>query len=280
MQIKKLFPPMTEQWKAVYEKERPNLTPNAITGEELSRYVRDRFDSDPTEDEALILAVRDLLEQDVLLQRKKKDGRLQPEVYRLEDGTVIGIDLLSGCFIVQDNELLRDEMTYVKGLDTFDLENMYLTIDWLRCRNLHAEKEKKARETFFTAIEDETGKAAFDAVSAAGRTPGTYAAYLRGKRCRTKAGFFREISAAMQFPSYFGENWDALSECLCDLNEWLSFKAVTVVIDDYDRLFGSGQKAAKDRETIRSIFEDTAVFWAVRDVAFRVIAISRSEAQR
>ena len=53
MQIKKLFPPLTEQWKTVYEKERPNLTPNAITGEALSRYVRDRFDAEPTEDEAL-----------------------------------------------------------------------------------------------------------------------------------------------------------------------------------------------------------------------------------
>ena len=35
MQIRKLFPPLTEQWKKTYEKERPNLTPNAITGEEL-----------------------------------------------------------------------------------------------------------------------------------------------------------------------------------------------------------------------------------------------------
>ncbi len=276
-QIKKLIPSPTEQWKAVYERERPNLEPNAITGEELSRYIRDRFDVQPTKDEALISTVCELLEQDALLQRKKQDGRLQPEVYRLDDGTVIGIDLLTGCFIVQGNELLRDEMTYVKGLDAFDLENVYLTVDWLRCRNLHEEKEKTARETFFTAVEDQTGNAAFDAVSAAGRTPGTYAAYLRGKRCRTKAGFFREISAAMQFPAYFGDNWDALEECLRDLNEWLSFRAVTVVIDDYDRMFGSCKQAAKDRETLRGIFADAAAFWAVRDVAFRVIAVSKDD---
>ncbi len=279
-QIKKLIPSLTEQWKTVYERERPNLEPNAITGEELSRYIRDRFDTEPTKDEALISAVCDLLEQDALLQQKKQDGRLQPEVYRLDDGTVIGVDLLTCCFIVQGNELLHDEMTYERGLDAFDLDNVLLTADWLRCRNLHEEKEKTARETFFTAVEDETGNAAFGAVRAAGRTPGTYAAYLRGKRCRTKASFFREISAAMQFPAYFGENWDALSECLRDLNEWLSFKAVTVVIDDYDRLFGSGQKASRDRETMRGVFEDAAVFWAVRDVAFRVVAISESQAQR
>ena len=278
MQIKKLVPSLTEHWKAVYDKERKNLVPNAITGEALSRYIRDRFDADPIGEDALISTVRDLLEQDALLQRKKKDGRLQPEVYRLDDGTVIGVDLLTGCFIVQDNELLRDELTYVKGLDAFDLENVYLTVDWLRCRDLWEEKEKTARETFFTVVEDETGNAAYNAVRTAGRTPGTYAAYLRGKRCRTKAEFFREISAAMQFPDYFGENWDALEECLRDLSEWLSFKAVTVVIDDCDRLFGSGKRAEKDRETLRGVFEDTAAFWAVRDVAFRVIAVSRNAA--
>ena len=280
MQIKKLVPPLTEQWKTIYERERPNLVPNAISGAELSSYVRDRFDAEPTKDEALIQTVRDLLEQDALLRQKKTDGRLQPEVYRLDDGTVIGIDLLTGCFIVQDNMAIRDELTYIKGMDDSDLENIPLTVDWLRCRNLRQEKEKTARETFFSVTEDETENAAYAAVRAAGRTPGTYAAYLRGKRCRTRAGFFREISAAMQFPAYFGENWDALSECLRDLNEWLSFKAITIVIDDYDRLFGSGQKAARDRETMRGVFEDAAAFWAVRDVAFRVIAVSESEAQR
>lgn len=279
MQIKKLLPSLTEQWQAVYDRERADLVPNAITGEELSRYIQDRFLAEPSGDEALISTVRGLLEQDALVQQKRKDGQLQPEAYRLDDGTVIGIDRSTGCFIVQDNDLLRDELTYVKGLDASDLENVYLTVDWLRCRSLHEAKEKGARETFFTVTEEETGRAAYAAVCDAGRTPGTYAAYLRGRRCKTKAGFFREISAAMQFPDYFGENWDALFECLRDLNEWLSFRAVTVVIDDYGKLFGSGKRAEKDRETLRRIFEETAAFWAVRDVPFRVIAVSRGEEQ-
>ena len=273
MQIKKLVPPLTELWKATYEKERPNLTPNAISGEELSRYVWERFSVQPSADAELLAAVRGMLEQSALLQQKRKDGDLQPEVYRLEDGTVIGIDLSTGCFIVQDNMAIRDELTYIKGLDDSDLENILLTVDWLRCRNLRQEKEEKARETFFTVTEGAAENAAYAAVSAAGRTPGTYAAYLRGKRCKTRAGFFREISAAMQFPDYFGENWDALEECLRDLNEWLSFQAIVVVIDDYDRLFSACARAEKARETLRGIFEETAAFWAVRDVPFRVVAV-------
>ena len=273
MQIKKLVPPLTEQWKAIYERERPNLTPNAITGEALDNYIRDRFDAEPSKDEELLSNVREMLAQSTLVQQKKKDGQLQPVAYRLEDGTVIGIDLLTGCFIVQNNDAIRDELTFIKGLDEADLDNVVLTVDWLRCRKQREEKAEEARKRFFQVVRDGEGRAAYQAVCTAGRTQGTYVAFIRGKRCKSKASFFREFSAAMQFPSYFGENWDALNECLQDLNEWLSFKAITIVIEDYDLLFGSCKRGKRNRETLRSIFEDAAAFWGIRDVAFSVIAV-------
>ena len=63
-----------------------------------------------------------------------------------------------------------------------------------------------------------------------------YSAYIRGKRCKTEDDFFREISAAFQFPYYFGENWAAMDECLCDL-EWLKASQIFVVIDDFGSMF-------------------------------------------
>lgn len=65
---------------------------------------------------------------------------------------------------------------------------------------------------------------------------GTYIAFLRGSRCRSEEAFWWEISAAMQFPSYFGENWAALDDCLCDL-DWLHFSKLIISIDDYRLLF-------------------------------------------
>ena len=145
MQIKKLIPSLMEQWKAIYEMERPNLTPNAITGEALTRYIEDRFAVQPSEDESLQNAVRGMLAQSALVRQKVGDGEVRPVAYRIDDGTVIGVDLLTGIFIVQDNMAVRDELTYVRGLDESDLENVLLTVDWLRCRNLREQKEKPKR---------------------------------------------------------------------------------------------------------------------------------------
>lgn len=35
--------------------------------------------------------------------------------------------------------------------------------------------------------------------------------------CRTKPEFFRTIQQALEFPDYFGHNWDAFNECISDL---------------------------------------------------------------
>ncbi len=44
---------------------------------------------------------------------------------------------------------------------------------------------------------------------------------IRGYKCATVAGLHNEVAAALQFPGYYGENWDAMAECLNDL-EWFS----------------------------------------------------------
>ena len=43
---------------------------------------------------------------------------------------------------------------------------------------------------------------------------------LRGTKMATRQGFFDECAAALQFPYYFGDNWDSFNDCINDL-EWL-----------------------------------------------------------
>ena len=54
---------------------------------------------------------------------------------------------------------------------------------------------------------------------------------VRGETCRTTKALFDEFAAAWQFPSYFGKNWDALDECLADL-EWLPAEAYVLFVTD------------------------------------------------
>ncbi len=41
--------------------------------------------------------------------------------------------------------------------------------------------------------------------------------YLDGKQINSKEKFLNKAAEAMQFPQYFGANWDAFDECINDL---------------------------------------------------------------
>jgi len=64
---------------------------------------------------------------------------------------------------------------------------------------------------------------------------------LRGRKSRTTQAFFDEIAAALQFPLYFGENWNALSDCLLDL-DWLPGTAYILLINAADDLLADEQE--------------------------------------
>jgi hypothetical protein len=78
---------------------------------------------------------------------------------------------------------------------------------------------------------------------------GTAARVVRGTRCTTKERTFQEWAAALQFPSYFGNNWDALEECLIDL-DWLNTRRTVVIVTQADALL---PKSARDFTTLIDI---------------------------
>src|SRR5215831_6760717 len=54
---------------------------------------------------------------------------------------------------------------------------------------------------------------------------------LRGRKMATVKDLFDECAAALQFPSYFGENWAAFHECMTDLS-WLQATSYVLIITD------------------------------------------------
>jgi RNAse (barnase) inhibitor barstar len=81
---------------------------------------------------------------------------------------------------------------------------------------------------------------------------------IRGRQSRSTQRFFDEISAAFQFPYYFGENWNAFDECLCDL-EWLPARAYLVLVSNAVHLLEAEPPA--DFRALIETFERIAKEW-------------------
>lgn len=56
---------------------------------------------------------------------------------------------------------------------------------------------------------------------------------IQGRHCETRQALFQEWSAALQFPYYFGHNWDAFDECITDL-EWLPGSCYVFMVTEVD----------------------------------------------
>jgi Barstar (barnase inhibitor) len=104
-----------------------------------------------------------------------------------------------------------------------------------------------------------TASEAADATYALQRTSSmpVAARLLRGRKMRTADRLFDEFAAALQFPPYFGENWDALDECLADL-EWLAADAYVLVILDATQVL---EDKPEDRRLLAETLERVAREW-------------------
>ncbi|MER7586526.1 barstar family protein [Micromonospora sp. NPDC127501] len=100
-------------------------------------------------------------------------------------------------------------------------------------------------------------------------------ARLDGTRMADADLAFYEFSDALLFPAYFGWNWDALSDCLRDLN-WLPADGYLVVVDNVSRMLSS---SADDRNTLFRVLSQAVRHWAfpAGQPEFTVLLLSESD---
>ena len=107
----------------------------------------------------------------------------------------------------------------------------------------------------------------------AGRAAGLHCARLDLADYRSKAELLTGLARELQFPTWFGHNWDALSDCLDDL-EWLRATGYLLVLENPMDL---GHAAPKDFTLALEILADAARKWRERGTPFWVFITAPSD---
>lgn len=81
---------------------------------------------------------------------------------------------------------------------------------------------------------------------------------------RDKTALLKTIGAAMAFPEWYGHNWDALLDCLADLN-WQPAEGYVVILERCDGIHGH---AEADFVQTLQIFEVAANEWREQGIPF------------
>ena len=113
------------------------------------------------------------------------------------------------------------------------------------------------------------------AVTAAAKRAGFAAFVVDGKKIERKEQLLNHLSVTLRFPKDFGHNWDALEECLADL-EWVDGEGYVIYYDHIDPLL----EAHPDQfETLVEIVRDAVASWK-EDGTAMIVLLSGAKAPK
>ncbi|MFE7597489.1 barstar family protein [Streptomyces sp. NPDC057494] len=72
-----------------------------------------------------------------------------------------------------------------------------------------------------------------------------YVARLDGREMSDEVSTFQQFEEALKFPSYFGWNWNALHDCLRDL-QWLTSDHHVLIIESAEHALSDDREARKE----------------------------------
>ena len=97
-----------------------------------------------------------------------------------------------------------------------------------------------------------------DALVAAAEALGLWHRRVDLSGCRDKQTLLALLARDLAFPEWFGDNWDALADCLSDLGWIDSAKGYVLILDGTQDL---RQSAQDDYDTLIEVLDDAAQGW-------------------
>lgn len=91
--------------------------------------------------------------------------------------------------------------------------------------------------------------------------------YLDGSKVRDKESFLNKAARAMDFPDYFGKNWDAFEECVNDLS-WAPASGYILLFQAPERLVKNSRATW---ETALEILATAVENWNEQGIPFFVL---------
>jgi RNAse (barnase) inhibitor barstar len=90
---------------------------------------------------------------------------------------------------------------------------------------------------------------------------------LDGTKIHNKEQFLKEAAERLQFPDYFGANWDAFEDCLTDMS-WHEADGYVILYDNFEAF---AEHSPDQFHTALEIFKQSTEFWRDRKKALLVL---------
>ncbi len=142
-------PEMIKQWKAVWREYKGKLRPNKKSGTDVAKYLANKYSLRELHDDRAAQVVIDNILLNHFFAVKLPDGsspsvvtyivenaKAGEKLYQQQDemfgGEIfVGIDLISGFYMVEGSSLLWDELCAFQGLDEADIENYFCVAQYI-----------------------------------------------------------------------------------------------------------------------------------------------------
>ncbi|GAB4336543.1 MAG: hypothetical protein OHK0047_26020 [Leptolyngbyaceae cyanobacterium] len=95
---------------------------------------------------------------------------------------------------------------------------------------------------------------------------------LDGEKITTKTEFLQAAAQALQFPDYFGYNWDAFEDCLTDWDRLTGKGAILL----YTQPENFAKANPKDWSTLVAILHSTVADWLKGNLSLYVLFVTTS----
>lgn len=100
--------------------------------------------------------------------------------------------------------------------------------------------------------------------------------YLSEKAIRTKNQFLDYVAKIFDFPDYFGRNWDALEDCLKDM-DWAKANGFLILYEHFEAF---AENEPKQFDQALDIFKEVAEYWQDKDTIFTVLLHSEAPTEK